>query len=163
MAELTWAQSLFGDRDEEPAVEPTSFAYAPELIGGLQAEHRGLLRRFAELEKLVGAKRFDAIPHNLAAFKSKFNVHMLRENLHCYGYLEQGLAGRPADLATARKFRGEIDAISRGVLDFIERYRSAGVRAANAQEFVTGLRAVGNTLLERFQREEKELFTLYKP
>lgn len=162
MAELTWAQSFFGDRDEEPTVESTSFAYAPELIAGLQAEHRGLLRRFVELEKLVGTRHFDAIPHNLAAFKSKFNVHMLRENLHCYGYLEQGLAGRPADLATARRFRGEIDAIARGVLDFVERYRSAGVRPANAQDFVTGLRAVGNTLLQRFQREEKELFVLYQ-
>lgn len=163
MAELTWAQGWFGDRDEEPAVAPTSFGYDAGLIGGLQAEHRGLLRRVAELEKLVGAKRFDAIPHSLAAFKSKFNVHMLRENLHCYGYLEQGLAGRPAELASARRFRGEIDAIARGALDFVEKYRTSGVRAANAQEFVTGLRALGVTLLERFQREESELFTLYRP
>lgn len=163
MAELTWAQGWFGDKDDEPAAATASFTYAPDLIAGLQAEHRGLLRRLAEIEKLVIGKNYDAIPHSLAAFKSKFNVHVLRENLHCYGYLEQGLADHPAELASVRTFRGEIDAIARSVLDFIEKHRSAGVREANAQEFLTGLRAVGAALVERIQREEKDLYSLYTP
>lgn len=133
------------------------------LIEALRSEHRGLLKRHGEVEKLVLAGRFEAIPHELAAFKAKFNVHALREGLHCYDPIERGLARRSAELAAVTKLHQEMDAIGRQVLDFVEKYRSSKVTRGNAQEFLNGLRAVGQLLAGRFKRVEAELFGRYQP
>lgn len=139
------------------------YAFSPKLIGELREEHRTLLKRYSDVEKMVLGGRFDSIPHALAGFKAKFNVHILRESLHCYSYVRRTSARRPLELATVSKLQQRVDAIGRQVLDFVEKHRSAGVSRANAQEFLTGLRAVGQVLNEHIQREEAELFARYKP
>jgi hypothetical protein len=144
-------------------MDALSYAYAPQLIDELRQEHRALSKRCSDIEKMAAEARMQGIPHGLSAFKSKFNVHALRENLHCYGYLERQLAKRPVELAPVLKLRDEMDAIGHQLLEFVEKYRSAGVTRANAQDFLHGLRGIGKLLLDRIQRVEAELYPLYKP
>jgi regulator of sigma D len=144
-------------------MDALSYAYSPQLIDELRQEHRALTKRYHDIEKMVLESRLQGIPHGLSAFKSKFNVHALRENLHCYVYLERQLARRPAELAAMTQLRDAMDAIGHQVLDFVEKYRSAGVSRTNAQEFLKGLRDIGKLLQERIQRVESGLYPLYKP
>jgi hypothetical protein len=144
-------------------MDALSYAYSPQLIDELRQEHRALIKRCTDIERMAVEARVQGIPHGLSAFKSKFNVHALRENLHCYGYLERQLAKRPAELAAIAKLRDEMDGFGHQLLEFVEKYRSAGVTRANAQEFLNGLRGIGKLLQERIQRVEAALYPLYKP
>jgi len=163
MGALAWSQNLMGRKDDVAAANEPAYAWSPQLVEELRGEHRALIKRYTEIEKLALSARTQAIPHGLSAFKSKFNVHTLRESLHCYAYLENSLAKRPAELATVTKLRDQMDAIGHRLLDFVEKYRSSGVNRTNAQEFLNGLRAIGKLLQERIQRVEAELYPRYKP
>jgi hypothetical protein len=163
MGALAWSQNLMGRKDDVAAANESADAWSPQLVEELRGEHRALINRYTEIEKLALSARTQAIPYGLSAFKSKFNVHALRENLHCYGYLENTLAKRPVELAAVTKLRDEMDALGERLLDFVEKYRSSGVSRTNAQEFLNGLRAIGKLLQERIQRVEAELYPRYKP
>ena len=43
------------------------------------------------------------------SFKAKFNVHILRESLHCYGYVRRAVARRPLELAVVAKLQQRVD------------------------------------------------------
>ena len=90
-------------------------------------------------------------------------LHVLDENRNLYGYLEDRAAGRPDDAELVRGFRSEMNAIARAVANFIRKYRSLGVQETTAQEFLVELRQVGLLLLKRIEREERELYPLYRP
>ena len=62
-----------------------------------------------------------------------------------------------------RGFRSEMNAIARAVANFIKTYRRLGVDQATLADFLVELRQVGLLLLKRIEREEKELYTLYRP
>lgn len=165
MGALAWSQNLMGrkgDAAAAPASQPSS-AWSPQLVEELRGEHRALIKRYGEIEKMALTARTQAIPHGLSAFKSKFNVHTLRENLHCYAYLENAYARRPVELAVVTRLRDEMDRMGHQLLDFVEKYRSSGVSRGNAQEFLNGLRAIGKLLQARITRVEGELYPRYKP
>lgn len=162
MGEFAWARSRKDAAPVAAANEPF-YAFSRRLIEELRGEHRVLLKRWAELEKMVVAGQFETLQQALGGFKAKFNLHALRESLHCYSYVERGSAGRPAELASVMKLRVEMHAITAKVQKFVEKYRACGVMRSNAQEFLTGLRAMGKILAQRVEREEAELYTRYQP
>jgi hypothetical protein len=137
--------------------------YAPRLVASLQRDHDELLRQHAEIERLATERRFAELPAALAGFRSSFDLHVLDENRRFYGYVEGRVAGRPDDAALVRGFRTEMNSIARAVANFIKTYRSLGVDAATLPEFLVELRQVGLLLIKRIEREEKELYTLYRP
>ncbi len=147
----------------EPSRDHARYNYSPGLLPRLESEHGELLRLHGELERMAADGRFTAIPAALAAFKSKFDLHILNENLHFYGYVEEKSVKEPEDRDLIRSFRGEMNAISRGVVNFIKKYRSIGVHAVSAREFLVELRQVGILLIKRMEREERDLYGLYRP
>lgn len=171
MGAITWALGWLGrgraEDDGAPSMkaiqDKSRFHYAPDLIAGLKADHAQLLKQYAELERQAVAGQYAALPLSLAAFKNKFDVHILNENLHFYCYLEHKLRRSPENLALIQDFRAEMNAIARGVVNFVKKYRVAGVRQVNAAEFLAELRAVGALLVQRVEREEQDLYTLYAP
>lgn len=136
--------------------------YSPRLIASLQRDHDELLRQHAEIERLATERRFAELPSALAGFRSSFDLHVLDENLKLYGYLEARAAGRADDTELVRGFRSEMNSIARAVANFIKTYRSLGVDAATLPDFLVELRQVGLLLLKRIEREEKELYALYR-
>jgi hypothetical protein len=167
MGAMSWAQDLLGLGEREAggpaALDQARFGYSPELIGNLVGDHADLLRRHAEIEQLALRSQYGALPMALSGFKNKFDVHVLNENLQFYCHVEERLARRPRDLAMIKEFRTEMNAIARGVVNFVKKYRAEGVGAGNRDAFLADLRAVGGLLLQRVQREEKELYPLYAP
>jgi Hemerythrin HHE cation binding domain len=139
------------------------FNFSPGLLPGLKGDHSELIKLHAELVRLAGEARYTAIPAALAAFKSKFDLHILNENLNFYGYVEQKTTGRPDDQDMVRGFRTEMNVIARAVVNVVKKYRSAGVHASTAPDFLVELRQIGALLIKRIEREERELYGLYRP
>ena len=137
--------------------------HSATLVPTLEDEHSTLLAQHNEIERLALAGQFAALPAALAAFRSKFDLHVLYENLHFYGYVEQKSAGRPEDQELVRGFRSEMNALAGALANFTRKYRRLGVQADTAQEFLVELRQLGLLLIKRIEREEKELYGLYRP
>lgn len=165
MAALARMREWFGFGEEAPpksAQEHSRFNYSAHLIPGLKGDHGELLKLYAELERMAIEGRFASIPASLGTFKSKLDVHLLNENLHFYCYVEEKALGE-RDRELIRGFRAEMNGISRSVLNFVKVYRQAGVHPANGQTFLSELRQIGGLLVTRIEREEKELYSLYRP
>jgi hypothetical protein len=139
------------------------FNYSPSLVSSLKGDHSELITLHGEVTRLAADARYTAIPAALAAFKSKFDMHTLNENLHFYRFVEEKAAARPDDLDMIRGFRSEMNSIARAVVNFVKKYRSEGVSAQTAPDFLVEARQVGALLLKRIEREEKELYLLYRP
>ena len=162
MEALLRAWHWLGFGSPPPSRDRSRYHHSSRLIPSLEGDHAELLRLHAEIERLATAGLFAALPTALAAFRSKFDLHVLNENLHLYGYVEERIAGRPDDRDLVHGFRTEMNAIARAVVNFIKKYRSLGVHAGNAPDFLVELRQIGLLLIKRFEREEKELYGLYK-
>jgi hypothetical protein len=172
MGVLSWAQHWLGaggahDDGAAPSAkvvqDPSRFRFSPHLIASLEADHVELLRQYAAIEKMALSGRLATIPPALSAFKARFDVHVLNENLHFYCYVEQKARGQPDSLALIQGFRNDMNALARGVVNFVKKYRTVGVRPINSAEFLEELRAVGQLLVQRVEHEEHELYTLYQP
>lgn len=169
MGAMAWAQQWLGmgagevETSAQPGLEHARFGYSPELIDGLKGDHADLLRRYGDIEQLALKGQYAALPMALAGFKNKFDVHVLHENLQFYCYLEQRLARDADTLTLIKDFRSEMNAIARGVVNFVKKYRTVGVQPGNGAEFLAELRSVGALLVQRVEREEKDLYTLYRP
>lgn len=165
MAAMARVREWFGfGEDERPksVQEYSRFNYSPDLVRGLKGDHGELLKLYAEIERMAVEGRYAAIPSALGQFKSKLDVHLLNENLHFYCYVEEK-AGDERDRELIRGFRSEMNAIARAVLHFVKAYRQAGVHPANGQTFIAELRQVGAQLAQRIEREEQDLYALYRP
>ena len=156
-----WVWLGFG-MPPKPTRDHSRYNHSPKLVASLEADHAELLRLHHEVERLATQGHYAALPTALAAFRSKFDLHILDENLNFYGYVEERAAGRPEDQDLVRGFRSEMNAIARAVVNFIKKYRSLGVQPATVQEFLLELRQIGLLLLKRIEREEKELYPLYR-
>ena len=172
---MNWLSGWFGARAVAAQDSPLSqgklatqrnqqsIHYSPQLIGRLCGDHATLLAVYQSVVDMLAQHQYAQIPATLGTFKTKFDVHLLNENLRFYCYLEQSLKTQPAELAMIRDFRREMNGIARGVVGFVRKYQAAGVSAANRQGFDAELRAVGALLVERIEREEQDLYTLYAP
>jgi len=138
-----------------------AISYSPQLIGRLCGDHQQLLGLYQAVLDMLAQQRYEQIPAALGSFKSKFDAHILNENLRFYCYVEQKLGGQ--DLATMKDFRGDMNGIARGVVNFVRKYQAAGVSTANSRVFEEELRLIGSLLVQRIQAEEQDLYPLYAP
>jgi hypothetical protein len=170
MGAMTWTLGWFGagrKDDATPAAralqDKSRFHHSPELIGALTADHGELLRQYGKLERMAVGGQLAGLPLALAAFKVRFDEHILNENLHCYCYLEQKLQNDRKGLRAMQEFRSDMNGIARCVVNFVKTWRVAGVRRANVEPFLADLREVGAMLVQRIEREERDLYPLYRP
>src|SRR5689334_7393112 len=142
MAALTWVRTLLGfDEPSLKAVQDEArIRFSPELIPQLKDDHAGLLRLHGRIEALAKAGQFGEVVPALRMFKSKFDLHILTENVKFYCYVEENLARRFGDLRTIREFRREMNGIARTVVNFVRKYLDGGVTPATGAEFLAELR-----------------------
>lgn len=163
MAASAWTRHWFGDAALAEAASRQRIRYSAQLVPGLRHDHGELLALYHEIERLADAGRCATITAALAGFKSRFDMHVLNENLHFYCYLEERLGRQAGALAQLKEARAEMNAIGRAVVQFVHKYDRSGVRPSNVAQFLEDLRAVGRQLRQRIEREEKELYPLYEP
>lgn len=162
LSRLWQSLGLGSQSSPKEARDESRFRYSPALIPGLKDDHQGLLKQYGAIERMANEGDHAMIPGALAEFKEAFDLHILHENLHFYCYLEE----HSKDLQQReliKSFRGEMNAIARGVVNFVKTWRGSGVSARTGQQFLTELRQVGLLLVRRIEREEQDLYTLYQP
>jgi len=135
--------------------------YSPTLVPELKDDHQELLAIYGEVGALLQDGRYAAIADVLRRFKTKLDVHLLNENLRFYCYLEERLAATPAELEVMQDFRREMNGIARVVVTFLRKYQMSGVNLHNRETFVGEYQQIGAALVERINREEKGLYSLY--
>lgn len=143
--------------------EQSRINYSATLVPELKGDHVELLQMYTGVAELLKQARYHEIAASLVAFKAKLDMHLLHENLRFYCYLEEQLIGSPDDVATVRDFRVEMNAIARGVVNFVRQYQTSGVTFANHKTFETDFQKVGALLVSRIEREEQHLYILYRP
>lgn len=138
-------------------------AYDADLVPALKQDHHDLVALFSEIGHCARLDRFDDIPSLLTRFKMDLEAHLIAENVRFYNYVERALEGDSENTMLIRSFRREMNAIARGVVDFVKKYQLAGFDPEKRAAFMEDYRTVGDLLAQRIQREEASLYPLYQP
>lgn len=138
-------------------------SFDSRLIESLKHDHHSLVELFQQIGQTAERARFHELPALLIAFKTGLESHVIAENVRFYNYVENSLAGDEENLLLIRSFRREMNAIARGVVDFVKKYQRAPFTEATRDAFLRDYAVVGGLLSQRIQREEANLYPLYQP
>lgn len=138
-------------------------SYDSRLIETLKHDHHGLVELFQQIGQVAERGRFQELPALLIAFKTGLESHVIAENVRFYNYVENSLAGDEENLALIRSFRREMNAIARGVVDFVKKYQRVPFNDGVREAFLRDYAVFGGLLSQRIQREEASLYPLYQP
>ncbi len=140
-----------------------AIAYDAELVPALKRDHSDLVKLYGLIGERAQSGDFQQIPQMLNAFKVHLEGHLIAENVRFYNYVENGLQGDAENTALVRSFRREMNAIARGVVDFVKKYQVGSFDPAMRAEFLVDYQTVGGLLAQRIEREEGSLYPLYLP
>lgn len=132
------------------------------LVASLKRDHADLVALYQRIGQSQQAGKFNEIRAELINFKTRFEAHILTENVRFYTYLEQSLTANGDNVDLMRDFRREMNAIARGAVDFVKRYQSAAFDQVQREQFAQDYQAVGALLTQRIEREEASLYPLYQ-
>ncbi len=138
-------------------------AYDAQLVPALKHDHKVLVQLFGQVGEMAGRDDFKDIPQMLMAFKVHLEGHLIAENVRFYNYVENSMQGDSENTALIRSFRREMNAIARGVVEFVKKYQVPEFDAQLREEFMNDYRTVGGLLTQRIEREEASLYPLYSP
>lgn len=138
-------------------------SYDPRLIDTLLGDHAELGRLYGRIDNALQAGNFDEVRSFLITFKSRFEAHLLTENLRFYNYLEQTLVGDPGILRMVRDFREEMNEIAHDVIGFIKQYQANAFEPDARLRFAHDYAEIGKRLEHRLDCEEDSLYRLYRP
>lgn len=137
--------------------------FDPRLIDSLLHDHAGLRQLFGQ----VGAAARTGSAHEIHAllldFKSRFEAHILTENLRFYDAVEQTVADQPDVAMMVHAFRHEMEEIAHAVVHFVKKYRSRTFTADDRYEYAMDYAVVNRLLEHRLATEEDSLYRLYRP
>jgi Hemerythrin HHE cation binding domain len=169
-------RKLFGGKEEPasralpqgiPSAEQRrngfGIAYDPALVPALKRDHEDLVKLFGEIGETAKRGDFGEIPQMLNAFKVHLEGHLIAENVRFYNYVENSMRADAESVTLVRSFRREMNAIARGVVDFVKKYQVSRFDQDLRAEFLADYQTVGGLLTQRIQREETSLYPLYQP
>ena len=137
--------------------------YDPDLVPALKRDHADLVKQFGAIGDGAKQGNYREIPQMLNAFKVHLEGHLIAENVRFYNYVENSMQHDPDNVTLVRSFRREMNAIARGVVDFVKKYQTVEFDQRMRDEFMTDYQTVGSLLAQRIQREESSLYPLYQP
>ncbi len=138
-------------------------SYSDDLIPHLKHDHTELVELYGAISAFIQQQQYEFIGPGLEELKSKFNLHIMQENLHFYCYLEQIFQDQADQLEMIKGYRKEMNAISAAVVRFIKKWQGQAIDTDNICEFTQEYNAVGEVLAQRIHQEEHHLYTLYQP
>ena len=164
----TQPQSYETVQSGEQRLETTEFidskiSYSDDLISNLKHDHVELVELYGAIASFIQQENYEYISPALEELKSKFNLHLMQENVHFYCYLEQSFLDQKEQLEMIKGYRKDMNAISAAVVRFIKKWQSQVIDADNICEFNHEYNAVGEVLAQRIHAEEHHLYTLYQP
>ena len=137
--------------------------YNPNLIDTLQLEHQAILELYEMISQAAESGDVSSIQQSLREFGHALKAHLLREHIELYIYLEYILAQNSLAFRNMHALRVEMDEISSHVMGFLHTYERESLNSITIVRFKGELAKIGYVLKERIQREEGELYTLYRP
>lgn len=138
-------------------------AYDSELVPALKRDHADLVKLYGAIGERSKQGDFQQVPQMLMAFKVHLEGHLIAENVRFYNYVESAMQGDPESIALVRSFRREMNAIARGVVDFVKKYQLSTFDQQARDEFMADYQTVYGLLAQRIEREEASLYPLYLP
>ena len=139
-----------------------TISYDPSLVASLKHDHDELVAQYQRLGELHRSGRFGEIRGELINFKTRFEAHVLTENVRFYTYLEQTLMGDAHNAELMRDFRREMNTIARGAVNFVKKYQISEFDSTDREQFTKDYQTVGSLLTQRIEREESGLYPLYQ-
>ncbi len=136
-------------------------AYDADLVPALKRDHADLVKLYGAIGECAKQGDFQQIPPMLMAFKVHLEGHLIAENVRFYNYVEAAMQGDSESTALVRSFRREMNAIARGVVDFVKKYQVSSFDQNMRAEFLADYQTVGGLLTQRIEREEASLYPLY--
>jgi hypothetical protein len=140
-----------------------AIAYDAELVPALKRDHADLVKLYGAIGDAAKQGDYKQIPPMLNAFKVHLEGHLIAENVRFYNYVENAMQGDAENVNLVRSFRREMNAIARGVVDFVKKYNVPQFDEQLRGEFLADYQHVGGLLTQRIQREETSLYPLYQP
>lgn len=141
----------------------TELRYHPDLIARFHGHHASLQKLFGAIKTHATNDEFAEAQKSLQAFRRALTSHLLEENIKLYTYLAKCLAADPGTKGLMASMKTEMGQIGNDVMHFVNEYTNAGLTPFNKHQFLKELDAIGVTLLDRIEREESSLYTLYMP
>lgn len=156
-------EATFEEQLAQQQVAPgTQLHYDSGLIRRLRDHHEALLELAGRTRDMTQASRFDDTRKCVRNFRLSLNEHLLEKNLRLYTYLNCCLQADPESLELIRNMRRETGDISRQSTRFIAHYEEVGVSEENRGAFLEELAQITALLIDRFAREERSLYTMYR-
>lgn len=138
-------------------------AYDAGLVPALKRDHADLVKLYGAIGECAQQGDFQQVPQMLMAFKVHLEGHLIAENVRFYNYVENAMQGDADSTALVRSFRREMNAIARGVVDFVKKYQLSTFDQQAREEFSEDYKTVYGLLAQRIEREEASLYPLYMP
>ncbi|HEY0844276.1 MAG TPA: hemerythrin domain-containing protein [Noviherbaspirillum sp.] len=138
--------------------------YDTALIVTLEQEHKVMLDIYAQIDLAVSQHQWAAVPDLLLQFRSKLTDHLLKEGVKLYAYLHKALQVEDEMTLVFTSFKKEMGVIGKVVFNFFDKYATQNALASAEQRlaFLEEFRSIGAVLVSRIQREEEQLYTIYK-
>lgn len=167
---MGWMSRILGKEDtakekgkEGQVSAALGVQYHADLMPEYLATHQELVKLFTNIGDKAKAGDFQAVSAALVAFKTALESHLLSENVRFYSYLEQQFKSNPENHQLVKSFRVEMRGIARQVVEFIRKWREAGINANTLDDFMEEYQQVGSVLSTRIASEEHDLYPLYQP
>lgn len=146
------------------AVAPgTEIRYHPDLITRLQGHHIALLKLFGAVKTHAMNDEFADALKSMQSFRQALTTHLLEENVKLYTYLAKCLDADPDNRDLMMDMKSEMGKIGTVVMRFLNQYTNSGITPFNKKQFLEKLDEIGPALVDRIEREESSLYTMYMP
>lgn len=146
------------------AAAPTGdIQYDTGLVDKLKEDHKELVRIYTAIKAAAADNRFGDLHDLLSHFKLTFQLHIAMENVKFYVYVQQRMAQDTDASNFIAEVRREMNDIARAVLKFVDAYMTAPPTPVTVTGFNDELDQIGAVLVQRVEKEENRLYSLYQP
>ncbi len=163
ISKLMGGEELKSTRSLKAASPTAGIGYDDGLVAKLKGDHQELVRLYTAIKGAAAANRFADLHDLLANFKHAFQMHIALENVKFYVYVQQRMAQDPEASTFISEVRREMNDIARAVLKFVDAYTANPPTPATVTDFSAELDQIGAVLVQRVEKEESRLYSLYQP
>jgi len=136
--------------------------YCAGLIEELVADHAALRALEARIRRAFLRNDLTRVAKRLREFGTLLRGHILKENVRLYAFLQR-IIEDDAEIETIKHFRREMNGLSQSLLAFFKQYESIDqLPPEQAAGFLADLDALSWVVHDRMQREERQLYPLYR-
>jgi hypothetical protein len=135
--------------------------YESGLIRKFKKDHQKLLDIYGDMLEYHKEKKFPELKKSMKNFRVTVNLHILEEDEKLYSYLVQESKGDQDKIKMHKEVHDEMKEIVKVVSNFFDKYEN-NLLGSKEDKFEEELQGIGSVLVDRIEREENGLYTLYK-